>query len=162
MYTNVEEFKNWWLKAGRPLKPPFEKPIHTTDIAYAICLYREKQYQVELYICKPNTESPYHSHPGIESVSVYLAGNLSFGRKDVGFIDLSEYQKSQENGAHMLLGKSIESNFETEHALKIGPEGGAFLIFEKWYTKSPTSVTINWEGETVGKLHDQTITNNGD
>jgi hypothetical protein len=155
--ASAEDFKNAWLKAGKPVKPPFKNAIHTTDIAYALCLYRDGPFQIELYICKPNTETPFHSHPGIESVSLYLTGNLNFGRKDIGFVDLSQYQKPKENGTHMLLGKSVESGFAAEHAVKIGPEGGAFLIFEKWHTKAPTSVTINWEGNLVGEEHARTI-----
>ena len=42
------------------------------------------------------------------------------------------------------------------HALKVGPEGGAFLIFEYWKNKDPVSVTVHWEGELVGEQHAQT------
>jgi len=158
MYNNVEQFKDWWLKAGRPLRPPFKNPIHTTDIAYALCLYREGQYQVELYVCKPNTQSPMHKHPGVESVSMYLTGNLEFTKDNGEFVDLSQYQKPKENGAHMLLGKGIEVNDgNKEHALRIGNTGGAFLIFEHWKDKGPVSVTTHWEGELVGSQHAKTI-----
>jgi hypothetical protein len=156
MYTNVQEFKDWWIKSGRPLKPPFKDPIHVTDIAYALCLYREKQFQVELYICKPNTESPAHKHPNIHSISMYLTGDLTF-LKDGKFADLSMYQKEGKDGAHFLLGQTADANDGTDHALKIGSAGGSFLIFEHWLKDTPVSVTTHWEGELVGDMHAATI-----
>jgi len=158
MYNSVEQFRDWWLKAGRPIRPPFKNPIHTTDIAYALCLYRDGRYQVELYICKPNTETPPHKHPGIESVTMYLTGDLAFAKANGEFADLSMYQKPKENGTHMLLGKTAEiNNGDQLHAARMGSTGGAFLIFEHWKDKDPVSVTTHWEGELVGDQHAKTI-----
>lgn len=158
--TRVEEFRDWWLAKGRPWRIPFDKPIHVTDIAYALCLYREKKFQVELYICKADTQTPSHKHPNVESVTMYLAGNLEFAKPDGEFADLSQYQKAKENGTHMLLGKGIEANDGSKpHALRIGKEGGAFLIFEHWKDREPTSVTTHWEGDLTGELHAKTLEN---
>lgn len=157
-WVNVTEFKDWWMKSGRPFLPPFYKSIHTTDIAYAVCLYRKDRFQVELYICKPNTESPPHAHPGIHSISMYLTGDLQFA-KDGTFVNLSQYQHPGKFGEHMLLGKTAEVNYGTSHALRIGNVGGAFLIFEHWLDQDPVSVTVHWEGETVGEIHNQAIKN---
>jgi hypothetical protein len=159
--TRVEEFRDWWIAKGKPWRIPFDKPIHVTDIAYALCLYREKKFQVELYICKKNTQSPFHTHPNVESVSMYLSGDLAFSKDDGSFYELSEYQKEKENGAHFLFGKSIEINDGNKpHALKIGNTGGAFLIFEHWKNGTPTSVTTNWQGDLTGKIHAKTIGEN--
>jgi len=153
MFNSAQEFRQWWIKNGRPIKPPFKNAIHTTDIAYALCLFRKLNCQVELYICKPNTESPVHRHPGVQSISVYLTGNLCFAGEDGMFKDVSEFQTPTEEGTHRLLGTSIEANDGKPHALRVGPEGGAFLIFERWDNGDPVSVTMNWEGELVGEKH---------
>lgn len=153
----VEKFKNAWISKGMPWRVPFKNPIHVTDIAYALILYREQNFQVELYICKANTQSPMHTHPNVESITMYLAGDLAFA-KDGNFVDLSQFQKAKENGAHMLLGKTAEVNDGTQaHALKIGSTGGAFLVFEHWKEGDPTSVTTHWEGELVGEMHAKTM-----
>ena len=156
---NVKEFKEWWEKAGRPIKPPFEHPIHITDMAYALTIYREGQYQIELYICKPNTQTQVHSHPGIESLSVYLAGNLTFAKDGGEFVDLSQYQYEREDGAHWLLNKSVEAIDGNNHALKVNEEGGSFLLFQKWHDKKPRSVATEYAGTTLGPKHDTTISN---
>jgi hypothetical protein len=87
---------------------------------------------------------------------MYLTGDLQFYKKDE-FVDLSQYQKEGENGAHFLLGKTADVNLGDGHALRIGKTGGSFLIFEHWLKDSPASVTTHWEGELVGEEHANTI-----
>lgn len=156
-WNEVEAFKDWWIAAGCPIRPPFEYPIHITDMAYALTVYRKGQYQVELYIVKPNTETTKHSHPNIDSISMYLTGNMTFAKENEEYIDLSKLQKEGANGTHVLLGSIAETNNGKVHSLKVGPEGGAFLIFEFWKDRDPVSVTVHWEGDLVGEQHAQTI-----
>jgi len=156
---NVKEFMQSWYDMGSPIRPPFEHAVHCTDMAYALTIYRKGQYQIELYICRPNTQTKVHSHPGIESISVYLTGNLTFAKPDGAFRDLSQYQFATEDGTHVLLGKFVDSVDGTEHALKVNEEGGSFLLFQKWHNKKPRSVAIEYDGETLGPLHDETIQN---
>ena len=155
-FSPVLSFKDWWMAAGCPIVPPFKNAIHCTDIAYALCIYRSGRFQVELYIVKPNTETTKHSHPNVESISMYLTGNMSFADEQGNYKDLNQFQIENENGTHKLLGSIAEVNDGKLHALKVGPEGGAFLIFEYWKDRDPVSVTVHWEGELVGEQHAQT------
>jgi hypothetical protein len=156
-YNTVEEFAKWWLSHGCTIRPPFKNPVFTTDIAYSLVLFREGQYQVELYICKPNTSSPNHHHPGVDSFFVYLGGNLEISFDGVLTQSLRDLQKEGPNGRHFLLGQFITHPSSTGHSLEVFDEGGAFLSFEKWNTQEPSSVTVNWAGEPVGEEHQQTI-----
>ena len=154
MFDTVAEFKDWWLTNGRPLRPPFDNASFHTDNAMSLCLYREGNCQVELYITAPDSTSPPHTHPGVDSMFVYLGGNIVFfleGRDNVE--DQSQFQKERSDGAHMLLGATVDSPDGIPHWLKVGPEGSAFLSFERWKEKIPTSVTVNWEGDYVGQEH---------
>jgi len=161
-FGTLEKFKDFWMK-NQPIRPPFKNSIFVTDIAYSICLYRSQQYQVELYLVKPNIVSPEHRHPDVDSITVYLTGNLTTGMKDKPYTDVSKYQKENpKNGLHRLYGYCIENNPGQNHSLKSGPEGGAFLVFEKWLKGNPTSVTIRWEGDTVGQDHDNIIKNHNE
>lgn len=155
----VTDFKQWWLDNKAPMSPPFDSAIHITDMAYALTLYRVEQFQVEIYICKPNTQTEIHKHPNIESISVYLTGNLEFANNEGKFVDLSWFQAETKFGTHFLLGKSIDVNRGESHALRVGKEGGAFLLFEKWLTEKPSSVAVIYDGKTLGPKHDTTIAN---
>ena len=68
MWETLEEFVDWYKAEGFPMRPPFEEKVYNTDISMSYVLYREGRYQAELYLVKPNTESPEHSHPGIENM----------------------------------------------------------------------------------------------
>jgi hypothetical protein len=156
-YSTVEGFKNAWLKAGCPIAPPFKNAVYTTDIAYSLVLYRKGQYQVELYTCKPSTQAPLHQHPNVDSLFIYLAGNIDFGMADGSFTDLAKYQHETPEGNHMLLGKTAAALNGAAHTLRVYEEGGAFLSFEKWLNDDPTSVTVHWTGEPVGADHAETL-----
>jgi hypothetical protein len=158
-FETVEQFRDWWMKIGCPIRPPFKDAVFAIDTAFSLCIFRHKQFQIELYICKPNTFSQSHSHPGVDSAFVYLTGNLQFARGDNPVVDISEHQVPRADGCHKLLGVSpmglVAGGF---HSLQVKEEGGAFLSFEKWNEKEPTSVTVNWAGPTVGELHNELIT----
>jgi hypothetical protein len=154
--NTVKEFKDWWYENNCPIQPPFCNSVFTTDIAYSLVLFRKDNYQVELYTCKPSTQAPFHSHPGVDSLFVYLTGNIEFGLPDETFTNTQYYQRAKKDGTHMLLGKESEAMDGAKHTLRVGDTGGAFLSFEKW-DREPHSVTINWKGESVGQEHEQTL-----
>lgn len=160
MWQTVEEFRDWYCQQGMPLKPPFKNPVFHTDNAMSLCLYREGRFQVELYITEAGATSPPHTHPGVESAFVYLAGNIQFNLEGRDNPDASQWQHARADGAHVLFGKTVSSPDGIPHWLKIGPEGGAFLSFEHWKDKDPSSVTVNWDGEYVGQEHIKTVAAN--
>jgi hypothetical protein len=153
----VEQFSMWWVK-HRIIRPPFLDGVFFTDIAASIVLYRNGPFQVELYVSKPDTESPYHSHPGVDSLLMYLTGDLTFG-KDGKALDWEQYQRPREGDeeVHFLFGKYDILAPEQTHNLKTNGKGGAFFSFEKWHDRVPNSVTVNWEGEPSGVLHEKVI-----
>jgi hypothetical protein len=154
----VEEFAQWYLDNRCPIRPPFHDAIYFTEMTASLCLFRHENYQVELYIVKPDMDCPKHSHPGVDSYFIYLTGHVEFGDKDGKYTDLSEGQKEGVNGSHALLGKFITALNSEDHSVRTGNTGGAYLSFEKWNDGFPDSVAVNWVGETVGDQHTSIIT----
>lgn len=161
-YNNVEEFKDWWLVTTNRIRPPFTDPIFCTDVSCSLCLFRAGQYQVELYVAKPNTITPEHSHPGVESITMYLTGNLIFPSDSSHDLSKLQYANSV-TGAHILLGKcGAVLHAGEEHSALTGEEGGAFLVFEHWDKNiTPTSVTLQWSGDSVGTQHSELLEKKG-
>jgi len=160
-WETLEEFANWYKDNGFPIRPPFEDPVYITDISYSYVLYREGQYQAELYLVRPNTSSPDHSHPGIENIVMVWGGDVSTSQNGK-FTDLSEYYKEpSSNGTNKLFGMQSEKLTDNGfHALFAGNKGGAFLSLEKWpKDKKMTSVTIEWDGDAVDSSHAELIKN---
>lgn len=156
-WETAEAFRDWWCKAGWPIRPPFRDPVFFTDNAMSLCWFREGRFQVELYINEPNSIAPFHSHPGVDSCFIYLAGNLEFGLPDGSFTDLSKAQMAQANGTHRLFGKVASVPDGVKHSVRTFGGGGAFLSFEKWNCDNPTSVTVQWSGDPVGEQHAKTL-----
>jgi hypothetical protein len=152
MWNDVYQFKDWWVE-NRPIFPPFKNGTFITDLAYSLCLFRSGQFQVELYIIKPNSTSPEHAHPGVDSVFMYLGGNIEFGKEDGSYNDLSLDQVEQENGTHKLFGRTAEAMDGAMHSVRTFDQCGAFLSFEHWKTKEPDSVVLNWKGKPDGEKH---------
>lgn len=146
MWKTVEEFAAWYKAEGMPIQPPKEDPIYVTEISYSYVLYRKGQYQAELYLVRPNTGSPDHSHPGVDNIILLFGGDI--GVKTNGTINMIP----PDVDIFGLLGPTIVSG--DTHALHVGDRGGAFLSLEKWDDNiKPTSVTIRWQGETCGDSH---------
>jgi hypothetical protein len=156
-FETVEEFAKWWLSKGGPIRPPFKNPIFFTEMTSSLCIYRVENFQIELYIVKPNMDCPFHSHPGVDSLFMYLTGNLQFGTSTGTFLENEEYQVEGVHGAHKLLGAVDYALDGSKHAVKTGKEGGSYLSFEKWNLGSPDSVAVNWIGDTVGNEHTSII-----
>ncbi len=158
-WKSLEEFAQWYKDNNYPIRPPFEDPVYVTDISYSYVLYREGQYQAELYLVRPNTSSPDHSHPGVENIIMVWGGDIHTRQNGV-FQDLSSnYQTPADDGTNKLFGVCGQKITDQEtHALIVGNKGGAFLSLEKWPEGvTPNSVTINWEGEPVDPGHGEII-----
>ena len=155
MWNTLEEFAQWYKDNGFPIRPPFEDPVYVTDISYSYVLFREGQYQAELYLVRPNTSSPDHSHPGVENIIMVWGGNVHT-RQNGQLFDYSEhYNEAGKNGTNKLFGMSSKKLTDDQtHALIAGDKGGAFLSLEKWPEGvKPNSVTINWAGDPVDPTH---------
>jgi len=155
-WPNIQEFTKWWLH-NRFIRPPFNDCMFTTELAQSLTLFREGNFQVELYMLKPNSTSPWHKHEGVDSIFVYLGGNLEFGNEDKTFNNTQNDQVEGQFGAHMLFGRMAQALDGGLHAVRTYDQGGAFLSFEHWKVGKPDSVVINWQGEHDGPIHTNTV-----
>ena len=154
MWNNVQEFKDWWTQ-NRPICPPFKDAIFSTDLVYSLCLFRKGQFQVELYIMKPDSLAPEHGHPNVDSLFTYLGGHMEFRREGFEFYDLSAEQLEQDNGTHKLFGTTGHAFDGELHSVRTAKTGGAFLSFEHWKAeREPDSVLLNWRGSPDSERHE--------
>jgi len=160
MWKNVEQFAKWYEENNFPVRPPQENAVFRTDNASAVVLYREGQFQAELYIGDPNSVTPEHSHPGVESIVMFLTGegNTTVNGKEVA--DPKPYfNKVNNDGTSILFKQSIRLNPKDSHGLTTYGKGFAFLSIEQWPDNvQPTSVAAHWHGDTTGDTHNSLIT----
>lgn len=159
MWNTLEEFVEWYKAEGFPIRPPFEDPVYVTDISYSFVLFREGQYQAELYLVRANTSSPPHCHPGVENIIMVWGGNPYTDINGVAIDYPEEFNSKADDGTSKLFGMQGGKLTDSDtHALRTGTKGAAFLSLEKWPAGvSPNSVTINWVGDPVDPLHGNII-----
>jgi hypothetical protein len=146
MWQTVEEFADWYKANGYPISPPLNEKVYVTDISYSYVLFREGQFQVELYLVAPNTFSPEHSHPGVENIVVVWGGDIGHTAASITTPPFGAQAPTIKDGS--------------SHELHAGNNGCAVLSIEKWSDSiKPTSVSINWKGDTCGKTHSDLIAN---
>lgn len=157
-WKDVEEFKNWWI-IKKPWRPPFKDAMYFTEMVVSLVIYRHGNFQIELNIGRPNTEAPYHKHPNVDSLFMYLTGDFYFGVDNIIRERMKENQIANPKipDVHILLGV-CENIGGASHNLVIREHGCSYLSFEHWKNGiTPTGVTANWDGETVGTEHNNTI-----
>lgn len=158
-WNTVDEFAQWYEDHGFPMRPPQNNAIFRTNNASALVLYREGQFQAELYIADADQVSPEHSHPGVESIIMFLSGEGSTTVNGKEEVDPRPYfNKINADGTSLLFKQKVRINPIDSHGLICYDKGFAFFSIEKWPDgMTPTSVAAHWHGDTTGEIHDKMI-----
>lgn len=142
MYTTIEEFKDFWLE---------NKPFSMTPDVYSrvagntgAVLFRDGQFQVQLFLGDPNTEITDHIHPNVDSFEVYLGGDFKFRIH-------GNYLTQDEILAQQFIQRVKPNDW---HGGSVGPNGGAFISIQYWLNDiKPTSVHHDWGGTPLDFKH---------
>ena len=131
----LERFKNWWL-ANRPFNTPLMGSISKYhDRISGVVLYRQNEYQVELFITQGNTDIKAHIHPNVDSYEVFLCGDMVFT------VNGESYNQAT-------IGGSIPVPSLSLHGGSAGKEGASFISIQRWKNGVlPSSVGYNWIDE---------------
>ncbi len=153
-------FLKWYMKKGPALSPvPLHDSQHFVEGVSTIVLYRNGQFQVQMVVASPDTHIPAHKHPNVDSYEVFLRGMefehdgkivLTKGRCERKNIitDMSRYH-----------GTILRVLPMDSHGGISGATGGAFLSVQHWLNGiKPSSVGNDWEGQTMGPVHDSNKT----
>ena len=139
-----------------PMAPP-DNGVYVDDIVYGVVMLRVKQYQCQLFICKPNAIIPEHTHPHADASEVHISGML-FSKRGHPLLTKEIMDMRNEDGLEAAHGRVIKIGCTDKHNAESSDKGGAFLTFQKWHDGYiPSSLGIDWEGDTGGPNHTQMI-----
>ena len=117
-----------------------------------VALFRRGTWQVQLFVCDPNSEIVDHIHPNVDSIEVYVGGDVYF-RHSWKTILTPEIIATPD--FHDL---SIRVRPQDWHGASIGPRGGSFLSLQHWlHGVAPISVHLDWVGEPLDAEHRVTL-----
>lgn len=129
---DLTEFKDWWLM-HRPFIIPEKNMLSHVADTHGSVLYRDGQFQVELFNVRPNSTIPAHIHPNVDSFEVYVSGDIVFMRDG----ELVEQH---------VVGGSTRILPSCWHGGEFGERGGCFLSVQKWLNGvEPKFVGDDWD-----------------
>ena len=159
-WETLDDFISWYSQnpPAVPMTPP-EDGVYVDDIVFGIVLLRVKQFQVQLFICKPNAIIPDHVHPKADAAEIYVSG-MMFSKKGKTVLNQARIDRRTDDGMSYPHGRIIRIDSEDVHGAECSSKGGTFLTFQKWHDgHKPSSLGISWEGMTVGNQHSEMIEN---
>lgn len=149
----LEAYAKWYSQEvghGIPLCPA--SGVSFIGKFRGIVLDRRDQFQTQLWICDPNSEIPDHSHPNVDSIQVYISGEVFLrlnGRKIIPEGSVETMPDGLSNG----YGTTLRVRPNDTHGATIGPMGGSFLTFQHWLNGKPESVENDWIGNPLCDDH---------
>lgn len=136
-WQTVDEFAQWWIAAGSPMRFPPDAEIFRSDDATAVSVFRQGQFQVELYLIHPTPTVPNHEHPGVDVIKIQM------GEGTQGIEMMPTLTDGESHGA----GIKVDAQL-----------GFPLLAVQHWKTRTPITIAAMWKGPTVGPLHEALIT----
>lgn len=155
--NNLLEFLRFMGQEGPRIPMPPADGFWWHDGLAGVTLFREGAFQAQLYICKPLSTIPEHSHPNVDSFEVNVGGDLRFMIKGKQTIP-DEWRKLERNGMSRWNGDGVFVGAGVEHSLIVGPTGAAFLSVQHWLNgPAQRSVGLDWQGAVCDSLHEQQL-----
>lgn len=150
-WNNLEEFSAWYRDHGCPLRLPEDARVFETDVSMSMIVFRQGDYQAEMYMMKPNVTVPKHSHP-MRQLILWIGGWMQAFRQGVDPKPNEHYQTKNSGYISPVLERDNWHAFETT-------EKGAFLfVTEQWKNnEEKSSATIAYEGTPLGPMHAETL-----
>lgn len=144
--SRIEKFAAWWLKT-RPMNPPADGVYMRVGANTGTILYRDGEFQVQMFICDPDSDITDHTHPNVDSVQVYVSGDMYFRRNGEQLITPEQAPLVPSGFSHRVPPGEI-------HGAKIGPRGGVFITIQEWLNgETPRSVHLDWSGRALSQEH---------
>lgn len=151
----LEAFCDWYLK-NVPLlgTVPFGGAVRKIEDVYAVQLWRSPPFQVQMFIVPPNYIIPEHTHPNVDSIEVYIGGQIRFSHGGKFVVTEDQFNNPNEHGGPQLRGQRIRVRPSDVHGGVFGPNGGVFLSVQQWLNDvEPHCVSADYDGITMGKDH---------
>ena len=146
LFDDLTEFMNWWMNV-RPINTPSQNALSHVAETHGVVLYRQGEYQVELFNVKPNSEIPAHIHPNVDSYEVFVGGDINFMCDEVWY-------KQEQIGAYI----RVKPN--SWHGGLFGERGGCFLSIQKWLNGvKPKFVGDDWSGKDDSQSYGESRAN---
>lgn len=136
---SARRFAVWWLRSK-----PFNIPAHNETARYigpvlGVTVYRSAPFQVDFLIGPPHTTVPPHSHPNVDSLECWIAGNET----TQGW---TESHSTRQGMTEIPAGE--------QHAATFGDCAVSWFSIQKWVNgREPGRIELDWHGPPMDRAH---------
>lgn len=156
----LQEFANWFFKNANVLGfVPFAGAVDRIEDVTSILMYRHGEFQVQMFVVPAHTVIPEHTHPNVDSIEVYMGGNIRFSHSG-SFVSFQEEICAADVPLALPKprGKTIRVKPTHIHGAIIGEGGGVFLSIQQWLNGvAPHCVARDYSGMTMGADHSSKV-----
>ncbi len=151
---DLSYFADWYLNSGdiKRIYTPFKNPLLFIEGVSGIVLYRKNNFQVELFICEPNTIIPEHTHPDVDSYELFLYG-MKFTHSGEEVITNKQSEEEME-GMPSYAYETIRVNLESSCGEKRNVEyvfKNAHLLSQNLNTDADNNTKVELRYSTVSR-----------
>ena len=134
---------------------PFHKAVWKIQDVTSILLYRQGQFQVQMFAVPEHTIVPEHTHPNVDSIEVYVGGNIAFSHSGKYIVPKdSIFAKDGPLGVCSRRGLTVRVRPNDVHGGVVGEGGGVFLSVQHWLNGvKPHCVAADYDGLAMGEDH---------
>lgn len=148
-FDQLAQFANWFVRdQGFRIPPCIFDGVTKAGKNTGLVLYRDPPYQVQLWICDPNSEIPEHTHPNMDTIIIYLSGEF-YVKVNGEPVLTKESLYAMPDGMPSVPGAWLRVGPNDKHSAMIGPKGCAFLNFGRFLDGKPRSADLDWEGPSL-------------
>lgn len=124
-----------------PFMPPANAEVFLSDDATSVSIFRQGQFQVELYLIHPSPLVNSHEHPGVEVIKMRI------------------YHDAQTNQPYGRMSAPLRRHEKHGEGMRLEGEGRGFILvaIQHWLDREPNTVAAMWKGRTVGPKHEALI-----
>jgi hypothetical protein len=156
----LTRFLRFYMNNAGPLAfVPLHDTVHDVDGVRSVTMFREGQFQVQMFIAPPNKIIPEHTHPNVDSYEVYVGGQIRFSKHGKWCATEDEANAADVRDLCGLRGTAIRVYPQDPHGGVAGPSGSCFLSVQHWLNGvAPTCVANDYTGVVMGEDHLSKVT----
>ena len=133
---------------------PLHDAVHNIEGVWSVTWYRAGSFQIQMFIVPPNYVIPEHNHPNVDSIEVYLGGQIMFSHGGKFVVTEAMFTEPAERGLAQARGGRIRVRQNDIHGGVFGPSGGVFMSVQHWLNGvEPHCVAADYTGPTMGPDH---------
>jgi hypothetical protein len=115
-------------------------------------LFRQGQFQVQMFTVPPHYIIPAHTHPDVDSFEVYIDGPIKFSHRGSFVFETAETVVPPDPSSFGW--RMLRVNPEDRHGAVTGAASARFISIQRWLNEVPPScVAANYSGPVMDIDH---------